>query len=468
MTTSPSVVSPVWEKTRLAVARVRGTPFYGPGGGPYGSFKGYHIIGRDSRILGGVSVGADEREAIAVEDDERLHDVYYALERRIQHYDAATYADVMEIVYDLVRERIPGDHKAVDQVVASWSAWQDGIVPLSAFLGMGGVCRHASLLSAYLVERLIDEEVIAGKVSTDRNAIPGEGGHMWTRFESPDGEVHILDTTVGYSGPEQGHNGKKPFWKYTRPMKAIRMQVRVARRYLGEGPSVPIVDDVRPWRHVGPNERPSPIAPGESEPDSVVPPRPRTLSEDDFRRQAGASRCRPRLDPPISARFVLTLIATIVLLVGGWLASEHLDVLRATASAVADRSNALLVEFGQMVERARTPDLVAPGTAQGTPSEVPPEPKTDTPKQADAPRESAKEVEPPGPSVPTGCGFAAYDPTTHRPVTASAPSIRGQYILQCREGLFAATGTINLSTRTWSFHTFTRLNERYEPLNGDH
>jgi hypothetical protein len=73
-------------------------------------------------------------------------------------------------------------------------------------------CRIYSLLSGVLIERLIEDKFILGRVSLDRNAVKGLGGHVWARFTALDGEVTIVDATNNYLGDENSD-----IWPYKRP-----------------------------------------------------------------------------------------------------------------------------------------------------------------------------------------------------------------------------------------------------------
>lgn len=78
-----------------------------------------------------------------------------------------------------------------------------------------GVCRHQALLTGYLLERLASEGKVSGKVSVQRNAIPGVGAHAWASYVNSRGAEYVIDPTQGYIGlldeaPDDG-------WIYRRP-----------------------------------------------------------------------------------------------------------------------------------------------------------------------------------------------------------------------------------------------------------
>ena len=80
-----------------------------------------------------------------------------------------------------------------------------------------GVCRHQALLCGYLLEKLIKDERISGKVSVDRNFVEGLGGHAWARYTTDRGKVYILDVAQNYKGCLGDMTKKQSRWFYERP-----------------------------------------------------------------------------------------------------------------------------------------------------------------------------------------------------------------------------------------------------------
>jgi len=74
---------------------------------------------------------------------------------------------------------------------------KDGKVSLDIFINNGtGACRHLSLVAAALLEKLIDEKIIEGKVSVDKARFDIDGvnkGHVWARYTMNNGTVYIID-----------------------------------------------------------------------------------------------------------------------------------------------------------------------------------------------------------------------------------------------------------------------------------
>lgn len=191
-----------WNKTELAQERLKERGLYEE---PDRESKtGYYlrrpIIGRDTPINGGIYVGGGEREAILVDDSfekSKLHDVYDELiqvrsedVKRGRHFKEGLLTDVFE----LVQKRLPYRPDIVRQLAIKNKIKPDQKVSLTAYLKAGGgVCRHQALLVAYLLERAGKEGKVSGKVSIDRNFVPGVGGHAWIRYTNSIGDVIVID-----------------------------------------------------------------------------------------------------------------------------------------------------------------------------------------------------------------------------------------------------------------------------------
>lgn len=181
-------------------------------------YQGRLIIERDSPIDGRVYLGI-AREAIVVDGTKQseLQSAYDELIKRRQakveegqHFREG----ILREVFDLTGELLPTNQQIVDQVSSQYK--DGGKVALANFIrAKGGVCRHQSLLAAYLLERLINEGRIRGKVSVDRSFNRKRGtSHAWVRYTSYSGQVYILDVTKNYLGKiEQADDP----WSYKRP-----------------------------------------------------------------------------------------------------------------------------------------------------------------------------------------------------------------------------------------------------------
>lgn len=77
----------------------------------------------------------------------------------------------------------------------------------------GGVCRHQGIISTQLLEQLIKDKILRGKVFYIRGP-----SHGWAVYRTSTGEFYILDVAQGYFGPMlnkmfQGLNGV--FYRYS-------------------------------------------------------------------------------------------------------------------------------------------------------------------------------------------------------------------------------------------------------------
>lgn len=206
-------------KAALAAQRLKDAGFYEEPDGY--ALAGYYskpgvekrlIIGRDTPINKGVYVGASEREAVVVDDqkDEPLHTAYgdllIALGKLRDQYRTAT-ETILQEVYQLVLKKIPYNAEMADRIMQAAGS-NDGRVALGSYItSHGGVCRHEALLAGYLIERLIGDGKIGnetlgefGRVSVDRNAIHGKGGHAWVRYEDDKNQVWVIDAAQQYCG----------------------------------------------------------------------------------------------------------------------------------------------------------------------------------------------------------------------------------------------------------------------------
>ncbi len=229
-----------WNKTNIALRRVSQSGFYEEQGffRREKSFQGRPVIGRDTKVNGGVYIGDSSREAIVVDDskDDSLNKTYREL--RVRRYQkekkGIDFKDqILEEVWALVQEVIPYNEEAVNKIENSLPE-PDTKVYLSEFFG-GGICRHQALLGAYLLERLKNEGFLRGKVSVDRNFVPDQGGHAWIRYETYDGEVMILDPAQNYIGSlySVANTGR---WFYERPedkYTSLRLAKKIKHLFFG-------------------------------------------------------------------------------------------------------------------------------------------------------------------------------------------------------------------------------------------
>ena len=211
---------PRWERTRRAEERLPAIPLND------GLFKGREIIHRDSRIDGGVSLGATGREAIVVDWRHEatpgairsLASLYAAAVERATLDGRFRRSLALQAVYDTVRVHfVDCSSGAVERVNERIAAGPDDKVHLDCYIAArAGVCRHLALACAAILERMIDNGMLRGHVSHDRNSIPGQGAHAWCRYTTSSGEVVILDAMQGFLGTLQ-ESQKPGIWNYARP-----------------------------------------------------------------------------------------------------------------------------------------------------------------------------------------------------------------------------------------------------------
>ncbi len=244
MDDQPDEVNPVWEYTTRTSAHVRNSPEGSSEGGPYGSYMGRHVIGRDSRIVGGISMVAGYPILIVVEEEDGvLPRIYEEMAERIARGNVRRLDALLAEVRSTVAQAIPYNYKAIKQICLRESPdGKERVLQLSLFVvERTGTCWHQGLMAAYLIEKLIEEGYIHGTVSTDRNmkrdrlnewveyAVRGYVGHQWARYTTRNGVVYIVDEAQGYCGKLVDVPLDKPgFWRdYFRPDDLIR-----ARRIL--------------------------------------------------------------------------------------------------------------------------------------------------------------------------------------------------------------------------------------------
>src|SRR5215510_2582661 len=182
-----------WDRTARVIARLttRGQISQS------GATKRYHnrdIIGRDSPIDGGVYLGAYQREAIVVDffSSPAIRSIFESAKLEIYAQSLRAELDILNAVYAAVYQVMTYDRDAVEELVRAQGVKEDGEISLEVFADRGiGVCRHMALTCGVIIEKLIEEVVMEGRVSVDRKTIKQEG-HAWCRYTVPDGAVFII------------------------------------------------------------------------------------------------------------------------------------------------------------------------------------------------------------------------------------------------------------------------------------
>ena len=217
-----------FDKTTLARDRLRENPFFEEATpeNRNGVWQGRRVIGKDSKINGGVYLGGGPREAVVVNDDEtqpELGRLYERLLQNIKNEGGDYKTKALREVFELVSETLEYDKDEVEAIYESRGSVPDKKLGLNIYVANGvGVCRHQALLCGYLLERLVEENHLSGTVSVDRNQIEGIGGHAWVRYTSGDGDVVIMDSTQDYLGKLSDLTSDQNRWFYERPEDSKR------------------------------------------------------------------------------------------------------------------------------------------------------------------------------------------------------------------------------------------------------
>lgn len=181
-------------------------------GAPYGRLHGFHIIGRDTKVNGGISLGGSEREAIYVNDKENPILIMFFRDFYLKAFELENPSEeaILKAAYSHVLENIEYNLKANLR-------GKDRLVSLSYFVkNKVGICRHMSLLICYLIEKyqeIAPNSNLKGKVRQSRNSISGKGGHAWAEYESESLETTILDPAQKYFGSKK-ESEEKAAWIY--------------------------------------------------------------------------------------------------------------------------------------------------------------------------------------------------------------------------------------------------------------
>ena len=216
---------PQWERTRLAEQRLPTIPE------EKGRFRGREMIHHDSPIAGRVCVGSFGREAIVVDwrhegrpgRGASLATLYDSAVERATVEGRFRKSLALRAVYDTVNEHfIDRSSTGVERLNQSVGAGSDTKVHLDCYISRKtGVCRHIALTCAAILEHMIDNGLLAGRVSNDRNSIADQGAHAWCRYTSSTGTVFILDVMQKFFGTLE-ESTRLAAWDYARPEERHR------------------------------------------------------------------------------------------------------------------------------------------------------------------------------------------------------------------------------------------------------
>lgn len=203
-----------------------------------------HSIGRDSRLSEGVYEGSYGGEAITLdyEDDPApIDDAIAEVVRRASEGMETGYDKhkLLNGVFDVVSERMRYDSDAVKEIFKSIGGKDGTKISLAGYIDRGvGVCRHQALYAGLVIEKLVDQGMLRGSVSVDRNMVKGRGsdkydGHAWVRYTNSEGKVMILDVAqqkIGYLDNlmQEHRENPKTTWNYARPSDSMQSVVHAA------------------------------------------------------------------------------------------------------------------------------------------------------------------------------------------------------------------------------------------------
>jgi hypothetical protein len=157
---------------------------------PDGLYDDRHLIVHDAPINGGIFVDAGAgREAIFVDrkNSPILEGMIDQVKATVVNNDGeASLFEVFSMINNLIDEKIV-KYTEVYDYLDEQNLKNDTPVSLEVFLQKGvGVCRHLSLTAAAIIEALIEENILQGRVSLERSRrnMDGMKAHAWVRYES--------------------------------------------------------------------------------------------------------------------------------------------------------------------------------------------------------------------------------------------------------------------------------------------
>lgn len=208
---------PLWEEQIVKVPRV---------------WNGRNVIERDVRIGGGVYLfskdGKTIDEALVVDDDRspELKTIYNEVKKRTVFESRMRKIPEKNIAFSVIKDVVDEVMPYFGGVVEASDELSDRFIGREMDIGENiranvGVCRHKALVAGYVIERLIADGVLRGKVSVDRSFNPDTGkGHAWVRYTSLDGKVFVFDPAKNIIGSLQQVMAEKT-WDYRRPGEKV-------------------------------------------------------------------------------------------------------------------------------------------------------------------------------------------------------------------------------------------------------
>ncbi|GEM_PF-1938329 len=210
--------SAIWDRTAMAALRLQDA-----GQLEKGLYLGRHLIGHNTPIDGGIYVGKTiGREGLIVDSKHPRQKALlkHALELAKRE---KTEEGLLKLAYRLVDEAMPSrDSFLWEEELEKRKFGKDSSVSMDVPLEVRiADCRMLALESGAIVEKFIDEGLLTGKVSVNRNAVRlGQRtlAHAWSRYESAmSGKKYISDISLKFFG----ELSKQTVWPYERPEDEI-------------------------------------------------------------------------------------------------------------------------------------------------------------------------------------------------------------------------------------------------------
>ncbi len=103
------------------------------------------------------------------------------------------------------------------------------VIPIDHFIKQKfGTCRHITLLTAFLLYKLIKEDFLDGSVYHHRDNIIG-GAHSWVIYKDPSNQVYVVDATLSNKPYNLADSAFKPICL---PLYGIQAFTHMEERYL--------------------------------------------------------------------------------------------------------------------------------------------------------------------------------------------------------------------------------------------
>lgn len=186
---------------------------------PYGTMKGFAVIGRDSlTVRGGVygTLTPKSEFVIVNANSPQIAKLEQQLSNELRNgpYVPGAERAILNAVRSMTAHAMRYDLDEVDKMSKPFYE-TSGLVALSDYIDRGvGVCRQQALLAAVLLERVIDEGFLEGSAHVERNrSIEARGAHAWAVFSGANGDV-IVDPAQNFVGTrdEAAQIGRWPYY----------------------------------------------------------------------------------------------------------------------------------------------------------------------------------------------------------------------------------------------------------------